>query len=133
MKKLFFLFAFIGCMLVSCRPIRVDRATETVTGMVTDEKGIPLQGILIVKYYDQDLQEKARAFPDVYTNTEGEYILKDHSRYTANVKTKDFYLVATDTAGIYQRQIVKATMTYDFRPGDSDAVGSAEVNIVMVK
>ncbi len=88
MKKLFFLFAFIGCLLVSCRPIHVDWATEIVMGMVTDEKGAPLQGILIAKYYDQDLQEKARAFPNVYTNTEGKYILNDHSLIPQMLKRK---------------------------------------------
>ena len=88
MAVLSVIFAFIGCLLVSCRPIPVDRATETVTGMVADEKGTPLQGILIAKYYDQDLQEKARAFPDVYANTEGRYILNDHSLIPQMLKRK---------------------------------------------
>ncbi|MBR6830424.1 MAG: hypothetical protein IKM83_07435 [Paludibacteraceae bacterium] len=126
-------FVMLICLFSACTSdYRPERANEIVSGIVTNKEGVPLQGILITKYWDQELtQDVINQFRDSYTNDKGEYSICEYSRYTKNTSSTTFYLVATDPTGFYQEQKIESMMVYSYTLDAADAVGSATVNIVM--
>ena len=137
MKKFFILiFVLSVLVLVACKSNEDephwDQAHEIVSGVVSSEEGQPLQGIQIVKYLDEELQQICLISDEVYSNAEGKYYIDDFSRSTTGDPT-EFYLVVTDTTGMYQPQTIKAQMTYTYYPVQKQAVGGVEVNIIMHK
>ena len=126
-------FIMLICLFSACTSeYRSERANEIVSGIVTNKEGVPLQGILITKYWDQELtQDVINQFRDSYTNDKGEYSICEYSRYTKNTSSTTFYLVATDPTGFYQEQKIESMMVYSYTLDAADAVGSATVNIVM--
>ena len=126
-------FIMLICLFSACTSeYRSERANEIVSGIVTNKEGVPLQGILITKYWDQELtQDVINQFRDSYTNDKGEYSICEYSRYTKNTSSTTFYLVATDPTGFYQEQKIESMMVYSYTLNAADAVGSATVNIVM--
>ena len=68
-------FVMLICLFSACTSeYRSERANEIVSGIVTNKEGVPLQGILITKYWVQELtQDVINQFRDSYTNDKGEY------------------------------------------------------------
>ena len=116
------------------------KGIETVAGIVSNENGDPLEGIKIEIYYDKALKE---LYPDtlswhdhiLYTDNEGHYYQIRDVR--PDIDTFDIYVVATDTAGIYDRQVKRGVMRYYSSPiwenGFHDISANAEVNFVLTK
>lgn len=133
MKKIF-LYTIFGCLLVSCTPPTSGGEWEIVHGIVTDEMGKPLQGILINYYATKMECDQGWAYLYMYSGIDGTYELIDHS-HQRGTDSRDFILVVTDTAGVFQPQTIQATMIYTpaIECVISGYVGCAEVNIVMSK
>ena len=136
MKKNIILL-IIGCVLLACKDQYSSsdewcvRAHEEVTGVVTNEEGDPLQGILIKKYLDRDLSQEALN-QKIYSNAEGKYRLSELSRYTSDMEFSEFFLSVTDPANVYKSQIILVQVRYCLLKYHN-MVGKAEVNIVMTK
>ena len=131
----------LGCECQPNTPPPSDvKGIETVSGFVSNENGDLLEGIKIEIYYDEALQE---LYPDtlswhdhiLYTDNEGHYYQIGDVRL--DIDTFDIYVVATDTAGIYDRQVKKGIMRYYSSPiwenGFHDISANAEVNFVLTK
>jgi hypothetical protein len=124
---------------------------ETVAGFVSNENGDPLEGIRIEIYYDKALQEHypdgnywydmsdedkkkyADKEPITYTDKEGRYSQSRSPRVGQD--TFDIYVVAIDTAGVYERQVKKGVIRYWGSPiwenGFHDISGKAEVDFIL--
>ena len=128
---------------------------EIVAGVISNEDGEVLAGIQVDVYYDEGLThhynaeewnawnaltdkeqiEYAHHNPIRYTDKEGHYQFAKDPRYVE--KPIDIYVVATDTAGIYETQVQHGQIEYWKSPiwadGHQDSSGSATVNVVLKK
>lgn len=123
---------------------------EHVDGVVSNENGDLLEGIRIEIYYDEALQEHypdnywynmsdedkkkyADKEPITYTDKEGRYSQSRSPRVGQD--TFDIYVVAIDTAGVYERQVKKGVIRYWGSPiwenGFHDISGKAEVDFIL--
>ena len=139
-----------------CTPIPSgEPGIETVAGVISNEDGEVLAGIQVDVYYDEGLThhyyaeewawwnsltdeeqiEHAVANPINYTDKEGHYQFAKVPRYVE--EPIDIYVIATDTAGIYESQIQKGQIEYWKSPiwedGHQDASGMARINFVLKK
>lgn len=139
-----------------CTPIPSgEPGIETVAGVISNEDGEVLAGIQVDVYYDEGLThhyyaeewawwnsltdeeqiEHAVANPINYTDKEGHYGFAKVPRYVE--EPIDIYVIATDTAGIYESQIQKGQIEYWKSPiwedGHQDASGMARINFVLKK
>ena len=133
MKKLFCLIpALCALALVACKNDNApywDHGHEVVSGMVYSEDSLPLRGIQITKFADEQLQYYGSVS---YSDAEGHYCIDELSR-SHNGDPTEFYLVVKDTTGVYQSQTIQAQMNYTYFPIQDQSVGSAEINIMMRK
>ena len=128
---------------------------ETIAGVISNEDGEVLAGIQVDVYYDEGLThhyyaeewnawnsltdeeqiEYAYHNPINYTDKEGHYQFAKVPRYVE--EPIDIYVIATDTAGIYESQIQKGQIEYWKSPiwedGHQDASGMARINFVLKK
>ena len=128
---------------------------ETVAGVISNEDGEVLAGIQVDVYYDEGLThhyndeewnawnaltdqeqiEYAYHNPIRYTDKEGHYQFAKDPRYVE--KPIDIYVVATDTAGIYETQVQHGQIEYWKSPiwadGHQDSSGRATVDFVLKK
>lgn len=101
-----------------------EQPYELITGIVTDSAGTPLEGILVVSYFDK---QRTQRDLDFITESDGKYFLIQTSVRCG--PTRDIYLEATDPAGKYAEQSIDTIMVYD-----SYYCGSlVDVNFVMVE
>ena len=139
-----------------CTPIPSgEPGIETVAGVISNEDGEVLAGIQVDVYYDEGLThhyyaeewnawnaltdkeqiEYADHNPIRYTDKEGHYQFAKVPRYVE--EPIDIYVIATDTAGIYESQIQKGQIEYWKSPiwenGHQDASGMARINFVLKK
>ena len=139
-----------------CTPIPSgEPGIETVAGVISNEDGEVLAGIQVDVYYDEGLThhyyaeewawwnsltdeeqiEHAVANPINYTDKEGHYQFAKVPRYVE--EPIDIYVIATDTAGIYESQIQKGQIEFWKSPiwedGNQDASGMARINFVLKK
>ena len=139
-----------------CTPIPSgEPGIETVAGVISNEDGEVLAGIQVDVYYDEGLThhyyaeewnawnaltdkeqiEYAYHNPIRYTDKEGHYQFAKVPRYVE--EPIDIYVIATDTAGIYESQIQKGQIEYWKSPiwenGHQDASGMARINFVLKK
>ena len=139
-----------------CTPIPSgEPGIETVAGVISNEDGEVLAGIQVDVYYDEGLThhyyaeewawwnsltdeeqiEHAVANPINYTDKEGHYQFAKVPRYVE--EPIDIYVIATDTAGIYESQIQKGQIEFWKSPiwedGHQDASGMARINFVLKK
>ena len=144
-----------GCEHGPYTPPSGEPGIETVAGVISNEDGEVLAGIQVDVYYDEGLThhyyaeewnawnaltdkeqiEYADHNPIRYTDKEGYYQFAKDPRYVE--KPVDIYVVATDTAGIYESQIQKGQIEYWKSPiwadGHQDASGMARINFVLKK
>ena len=132
-NKVFFVLALMGAFaLVACKNDNApywDQGHEVVSGMVYSEDSLPLRGIQITKFADEQLQYYGSVS---YSDAEGHYCIDELSR-SHNGDPTEFYLVVKDTTGVYQSQTIQAQMNYTYFPVQDEYVGSAEINIMMRK
>lgn len=108
---------------------------EHVEGIVTNENGDLLQGIKIEAYNDEQLTDlySPIGYPNnVYTNEQGYYKYSRVSR--TGLEVCDVYVVAIDTAGIYEKQVTKGQIEYVVVPivdNQIGVTGSATINFVL--
>ena len=109
---------------------------EGVTGVVSNENGDLLKGIQIEVFYDEELKEyypkKEKYY--VYSDEQGHYEVNQVARY--GVDFLDVYVVATDTAGIYETQVQKGQIKFvkmQWEDGSYDVAGGATINFILKK
>ena len=142
----------LGCEPITPPPSGVS-GIEHVDGVVSNENGDLLEGIRIEIYYDEALQEHypdgnywydmsdedkkkyADKEPIIYTDKEGHYSQSRSPRVGQD--TFDIYVVAIDTAGVYERQVKKGVIRYWGSPiwenGSQDRSGLAKVDFILTK
>jgi hypothetical protein len=126
---------------------------EVVAGVVSNENGELLEGIRIDVYMNEKLteyfleswenwfamdEEMQKEYPEkepnLYTAEDGSYAAAQPARY--GVDFLDVYVVATDTTGIYERQVKKGQIKYVVVPIVDDqtgVTGAATVDFVLKK
>ena len=107
-----------------------------VTGTVSNEQGVALEGIMIEVFYDESLTEQlpyGSKWP-VFTNKEGKYSIG-----TGGCKSDRTYMyaVATDTTGIYESQVKRGVLDFWYSPiwenGKQDISAHTIINFVLKK
>jgi len=132
---LFVIIAIIGFGCESNNPPTGVPGLESVSGVVTNENGDLLQGIKIEAYNDEQLTDlySPIGYPNnVYTNEQGYYKYSRVSR--TGLEVCDVYVVAIDTAGIYEKQVTKGQIEYVVVPivdNQIGVTGSATINFVL--
>jgi len=128
---------------------------EVVAGVVSNENGELLEGIRIDVYMNEKLteyfleswknwfamdEEMQKEYPEkepnLYTAEDGSYAAAQPVGARYGVDFLDVYVVATDTAGIYERQVKKGQIEYVVVPIVDDqtgVTGSATVDFVLKK
>lgn len=128
---------------------------EVVAGVVSNENGELLEGIRIDVYMNEKLteyfleswenwfamdEEMQKEYPEkepnLYTAEDGSYAAAQPARARYGVDFLDVYVVATDTTGIYERQVKKGQIKYVVVPIVDDqtgVTGSATVDFVLKK
>lgn len=107
--------------LISCSPMKGNKLDPpegdqgiprlVVTGMVTNTSGQAVQGIYVAIFGVRAADE-----PDVLsynyalTDKEGDYTIV---RYRGREFPKEVTVVATDSTGVYEEQLLFAPVTYD--------------------
>ena len=153
----FLLLMVIVSIGLGCTPTpSAGPGIETMSGWVRNENGELLAGIRVEAFYDEGLtkhypasvwdswflavenlgKELAGEEPVVYTDEEGFYYITADTPPSLKEGTLDLYVVATDTAGIYETQIQKGQIEFysvKWEDGSTDSSGQGTVNFVLKK
>lgn len=154
--KLLFVFAmslfFVNCNQTETNfPMVTVPGAESVHGKITNENGEPLDGIRIEVFCDANLtkhfvdngwdsmsEEDRKQFtekePVISTDSEGIYYISQTARYGTD--SLDVYVVAIDTAKIYQSQVQKGQIEYIKIEGVNGHLlvsGEATIDVVIRK
>ena len=122
-----------GCKTSECIK-KGDPPFENISGFVYDEAGHALKGIKIEVFLDENLENYYNPYncpPKecccVYTDESGHYFEGMASEYyQGGPEYKNVYVVATDTSGIYERQVIPSRIDYGYC-----GVGMGHLNITM--
>ena len=137
-KNVFFLSLIIVLLISGCKASECikkgEPPYESISGYVYDEAGNALKGIKIEVFLDENLENYYNS-PEckqlecccVYTDERGLYGEGMASEYyQGGPEYKNVYVVATDTSGIYERQVIPSRIDYDYC-----GVGMGHLNITM--
>ena len=134
----FLLLAGIVLIGIGCEQhSNVAIGWERLEGIVSNESGDLLEGIKIEAYNDKDRTEHYYPFATVgegiYTDKDGFYQFMRGVRYGEDIR--DVYVVATDTTGVYEAQIIKGHVEYKhiIVLGENRTQGEGIVNFVLKK
>lgn len=119
--------AFAGC---KDYPIYPDQPLEYLTGIVTNEDGVALEGIMMSAYLPSGEVYIYGSCDTVYTNKEGRYYFSEVSHQLTEPLLLN--VIAEDTLGIYEKQQKQGKIEY------ADAVigyrtGSGHLDFVLKK
>lgn len=161
-SKILLIGAIIASIGVGCKPNnpptgQACSGQATIDGIVTNEDGDSLNGIRIDVYYDEQLlehfpsQEKYDWWDTVSIEHKQKYPFDNPIHYTnydgkagyyrvstvaiVGIDVLDLYVVATDTAGVYETQMQQGSIKYKQMDvfGYKAAVGSGTVDFVLKK
>ena len=144
MKKSFFIILIGLTMLAGgCKTIEMDckdsvPAYESVSGYVFDDAGNAIKDIRIEVFLDENLEKNYWQYYNpveandcycVYTDESGYFSVGQASEYRqGGPEYKDVYIVASDTLGVYKREVKQAQIVYSHC-----GVGNGTAEFVMAK
>ena len=105
-------FSSVGCSKRDTyEPIPPGLPRMIISGKVTDTSSEPLQGIYVAVFGVREPDEKdIITYNYAITDTAGQYTI---IRYRGREMPTEVTVVATDSTGVYQEQIIFAPVTYD--------------------
>ena len=105
-------FSFVGCsQRDTYEPIPPGLPRMIISGTVTNTSSEPLQGIHVAVFGVREPEEKdIITYNYAITDTAGQYTI---IRYRGREMPTEVTVVATDSTGVYQEQILFAPISYD--------------------
>lgn len=106
------------------------QAMEHLSGVVTNEEGIALEGILMTAYL-LDGTVYNPTLDTVYTDKDGRYVFSDVSRQLTEPLL--LTIIAEDTLGIYEKQQKQGKIEYDANAPIGYITGTGHLDFVLKK
>ena len=105
-------FSSVGCSKRDTyEPIPPGLPRMIISGKVTNTSSEPLQGIYVAVFGVREPDEKdIITYNYAITDTAGQYTI---IRYRGRELPTEVTVVATDSTGVYQEQVIFAPVTYD--------------------
>ena len=105
-------FSSVGCSKRDTyEPIPLGLPRMIISGKVTNTSSEPLPGIYVAVFGVREPEEKdIITYNYAITDTAGQYTI---IRYRGREMPTEVTVVATDSTGVYQEQVIFAPVTYD--------------------